>query len=49
MGGKANVYAYKVNVLFYLLPLSMRGGWVVKKVSKFVFVVIECPLHIFTL
>ena len=44
MGGKTNIYAYKVNVLFYLLPLSTKGGWVVQKVEKSVYAIIECPL-----
>ena len=34
VGGLPNVYTYNVNVTFYLLSLSMRGGWVVKKCPK---------------
>ena len=35
MGGQSNVYAYKVNDLFYLPDLSTWGGWVVKKQEKY--------------
>ena len=44
MGCQTNVYTYNVNDHFYLLRLSTRGGWVVKKVQNSVHVVIECPL-----
>ena len=42
--GQSNVYANKVNDLFYLLCLSMKGGWVATKVENSVYVVVECPL-----
>ena len=32
---------------FYSLHFSTRGGWVVKKLKIFVYVVIECPLNVF--
>ena len=41
MGGQANVYK---NALVFVNKLSTRGGWVVKKGIKSVYVVIECPL-----
>ena len=41
MGGQSYVYEFE-----YVLvnKLSTRGGWVVKKGQKSVYVVIECPL-----
>ena len=43
VGGQSNVYPYKVNDLFLFTPFVYEG-WVVKKVQKSVYVVIECPL-----
>ena len=38
----------KVYYLFLNFVLSTRVGWGVKKVQKFLFVVIECPLLLMT-
>ena len=44
VGGQLNVYANQVKTTFYLLYLPTRGGWVVQKVQKIVYVVSEYPL-----
>ena len=43
VGGQSNVYGYNINDLF-LFTSSVYKGWVVQKVQKTVYVVIECPL-----
>ena len=43
VGVQSNVYAYKVYDIFFL-SLYVYEGWLVKKVKKTVYVVIECPL-----
>ena len=44
MGGQSIVYVHNINVLFHLLSLFTRGGWVVQKGQISVYVVIEWPL-----
>ena len=44
MGGQSVVYVHNIDVLFHLLRLFTRDGWVVKKGQNSDYVVIEWPL-----